>query len=319
MVAKKNKGKHRVKKTKATAVGSAQGNAKPKSKAKSTKEKKPVMIAKQKKSTKKTAAIKISPASYISAGVMIFVIVAFGGFYGYNLYKQSKADNYERAAYEIQMTTNRHMAKLGPMFRQFVATPAAAKKLGPKFEEAASVTKRGTLALKTLSVPAEQKSNHLKLVKSYENATFLYNDLTGLCKYLTDRDKVIKGYVKALKGFAKDMSETKRRNEVIDIAGKAEKSIGSSLKKMKKIKSPIEIYDDKMLIKYTKTLAKHLKEFKEALSNQKTSQIKTSLDNISEDYSLNWQKAFFNADKDEIEKYNKKVKDIQTIYGSVDS
>ena len=317
MVGKNNKGKHSAGKKNTKPKGKPVSKPKAKSKAvKSTaKTKKPAKTQKQKKTTKKSKSEKkVSLVTYISLGFIVTAIIAYGGFFVFNIVKQARADDYNRAIYEIQLRTNKKMAKLSPMFSQFVATPDAAKKIGPKFKDAADATRRGALALKTLTPPSDQKKNHVDLLKSYERATGLYNDLEKLSSYLTKRDKVIKNYVKALKNFAKKMTDAKRRKEVLEIATNAEINIAASLYKMKKIESPIEIYDDKLLIKYTKALAKHLKDLREALSKNKTKQIKTALDDISQDYSLNWQKAFFNADKSEIKKYNQRVEDIQSLY-----
>ena len=324
MVAKKAKGKHRAAKKNTKAKGKPGPKPKAKSKAakstakttkSTTKTKKPAKTQKQKKATKKSKSEKkVSLATYISLGFIVIAIVAYGSFFVFNIVKQARADDYNRAIYEIQLRTNKKMAKLNPMFSQFVATPDAAKKIGPKFKDAADATRRGALALKTLTPPSENKNNHDNLLKSYERATVLYEDLEKLSSYLTKRDKVIKDYVKALKSFAKKMIDAKRRKEVLEIAINAEINISASLDKMKKIESPIEVYDDKLLIKYTKALAKHLKDLREALSKNKTKLVRTALDNISQDYSLNWQKAFFSADKSEIKKYNQRVQDIQSLY-----
>ena len=324
MVAKKAKGKHRAGKKNTKAKGKPGPKPKEKSKAakstakttkSTTKTKKPAKTQKQKKATKKSKSEKkVSLATYISLGFIVIAIVAYGSFFVFNIVKQARADDYNRAIYEIQLRTNKKMAKLNPMFSQFVATPDAAKKIGPKFKDAADATRRGALALKTLTPPSENKNNHDNLLKSYERATVLYEDLEKLSSYLTKRDKVIKDYVKALKSFAKKMIDAKRRKEVLEIAINAEINISASLDKMKKIESPIEVYDDKLLIKYTKALAKHLKDLREALSKNKTKLVRTALDNISQDYSLNWQKAFFSADKSEIKKYNQRVQDIQSLY-----
>lgn len=245
------------------------------------------------------------------------MILAFAGVYGYNVYRQNKIDSYNSAVYEIQVSTQQKMAKLDTLFQEFVASSGYAKVLAPKFEEAASITKRAALALRTLDPPKQYEVQHKKLIEIYSKGSDLYSDLYELANYIRKRDGAIQSLIKELKSFSEQMSDAANRLQAMEIAKKAEGKIESVLKKLKQLRSPIKIYDNKLLVNYIEAISRHLRDFEEASADNSTYRIQLSLYNIQVDFSQNWQRAFFSADKKAINSYNQRVKRIQALYDEI--
>ncbi len=244
--------------------------------------------------------------------LVLLIIAAFILFYGFNVYKQSKIDDYNRSALKIINKANKKLARQSSYLLSFPTVPKEAKKLAPRFKKASDITAQAASDLEKITPPSRYLTKHQKLIKDYTDGSKLYDDLNGLAVYLVKRDKVLKGLVKNLQSFAGSVSKAKSSKEAIRIAKQAEKAIKHDLESIKDLKSPIGVYNDKVLLKYGNSLTKHIADFHKTLLQNDSYKIQMALYYIQLDYANNWQKAFLLADKNALKVYEEKVKSLQT-------
>ncbi len=271
------------------------------------------MRAKKKSKTENNKA-KPNLTAYISIGFIVLAVLSYLVFYGYNVYKQSRIDNYNRQVSQILMKSNQEISSLNTSFEKFFVSPDNAKKLAPKFKKAADVTKRASLALKTIKPPKENLNDHEEIVETYEMGSDIYSDLHKLCDYIVKRDNELKSLIGELKNFSSKISKSKGESEALKVASNAETKLNKSIVLINKLKSPIKLYDETLLIKYVKSLKNHLSDLKEALADKNVSKVELALYNIQKAYNQDWQKAFFNTDKKAINKYDRRVEKIKLLY-----
>ncbi|TET53688.1 MAG: hypothetical protein E3J54_03695 [Actinobacteria bacterium] len=271
------------------------------------------MPAKKKSKIEKN---KIRPnlITYIGIGFIVLAALGYLIFYGYNVYKQSKIDNYNRRVSQIQTKSNKEISLLNASFKKFFVSPDSAKKLAPKFKKAADITKRASLALKTINPPKENQKDHKKLAETYEKGSGIYSDLHKLCEYIVKRDNELKSLIGELKNFSSKISKSKGEGEALKVASNSETKLNKSIVLINKLKSPIKLYDETLLVKYVKSLKNHLSDLQEALADKNVSKVELALYNIQKDYNQDWQKAFFNTDKKAINRYDQRVEKIKLLY-----
>lgn len=256
---------------------------------------------------------KDSIGSYVGIAIIAVVLVIFAGYYGYAIYKQNQIDNYNKSVQDIILETSKKNVKLNPYLRNFVVVPEQAKKFAPKFEKAAANTKEAVSDLKAIEPPRQFETKHRKLTKAYEDGAEIYSDLNKLAGYLIERDKVLKKLIKDLKSFTTSITEAKEQKKAKDIAKQADVKISEDVKSIKELKSPISIYNDKILIEYSNSLTKHLRDFQKTLAGNDIYKIQMALYYIQLDYAKNWQKAFFSSDKKALKDYEGRVKAVQEV------
>lgn len=325
---KKYVGKHRSKleETQTKKRNSTKAKSKASKKATTSKKKptkKPATKQLAKKTTPKTAKSVKQAESFLElfiekskryskqiAVTVLVLLVGVTSIYGYGAYKEAQVENYKTAVYEINVSTEETVANANNVYANFIDM-VIADEITKDFKQAADSTKRALLAIETLKPPPKYKSHYTRISAFYRQATNTYVKLDKICSYLATRNKQLTNIKKT--GTYAEQIKGLRKKAALELSSEVQAKIHKAIKDMKRLAKK-RLYEDKKLTSFIKALSEKTEELDKAINNRSRYQVKKALEDIAQDFSQNWENAFYAADRKALAQYDRKIQALRKLY-----
>lgn len=241
-------------------------------------------------------------------------LVALLTFFGYRFWQQQRVVQYLEKVEEIQNETSSKIKRLNQDFVQFRGDVKSANYVLPKFKKGKKVLEEANTKLEQLSCPEEAKDLRQSLLRLYEESAALCSDLASVAQYVVDRTEILAELAKDVQTFDKSIKKAKTDEEAIAAAESLKKSAGEALNYIEKLSKPdVFPYSNQVLASYLAALAQASDLLGTGIERKDLSMVNQAVKELNKVFSQDWVKAQFVEDKQGMENYRQRIREIETL------